>query len=75
VDSLEGVLDGVNNGELTGALSGPELSGALDTVDGLTNTELTDAVDTLPVVDSLCDQTAALTDQANLLRRRSPISA
>jgi hypothetical protein len=74
VDGLEGVLDGVRNGDLTGALStldgvtGPELSGALDTVDGLTNTELTDAVDTMPVVDSLCDQTSALTDQVNLLR-------
>lgn len=59
VDGLEGTLDGVTNGEL---------NGVVNTLDGLTKTELLETVDSLPVVDSLCQQNEELTEQVNLLQ-------
>lgn len=53
VESLENLLDGVDSGELLGAVetldgvNNAELTGAVDTLQGLTNIELTDAVETV----------------------------
>jgi hypothetical protein len=74
VDSLEGVLDGVTNGDLTGVVSkldgvtNSDLTGAVDAVAGLTNAQLLEAVGAVPVLESVCDQAASLTAQSNLLR-------
>jgi hypothetical protein len=74
LEALENVLKGVDNGDLTGAVSklnglnNGDLTGAVDTVKGLSNLDLTEAVDTLPAVDLLCTQATELTKQANLLR-------
>ena len=38
------------------------------TLQGLTNEDLTDAVDSLPAIDSLCEQSEDLTEQVNLLQ-------
>jgi hypothetical protein len=56
IDGLEGVLEGVTNGELTDALN---------TVGGIDNSELTEAVGAVPDVKSLCGQTEELNSQMN----------
>jgi hypothetical protein len=58
VQTLEGVLDGITNGDLTGMVS---------TLQGLNNEQLTGAVDALPAVESLCGQSEDLTEQVNLV--------
>jgi hypothetical protein len=74
MDSLEGVLGGVTNEELTGMVSTldgvtkGELNGTIDTVKDLTNLELTEAVDSLPAIDAVCEQNKKLTEQVNLLQ-------
>jgi hypothetical protein len=58
IDGLEKILGGLTNGDLLGAVS---------TVKGLTNTDLTETVDALPVVSSLCDQNEEMGKQINLI--------
>lgn len=58
VEALEGTLEGVTNETLTGAIA---------TVAGLTNSDLVAAVESVPVVETLCDQAAALTAQTGAL--------
>jgi hypothetical protein len=58
IDGLEKILGGLTNGDLLGAVS---------TVKGLTNTDLTETVGSLPVINSLCDQNEKLTEQINLV--------
>ena len=52
VESLEGLLDGVGKGELRGVVG---------TLDGVTNTELTEALGLAPVVEEVCSQVSGLT--------------
>lgn len=59
VEGLEELLEGVTSGDL---------SGVLGKLNGISGTELEDAVGSVPLVDQLCGQTVALTQQANLLR-------
>ncbi len=59
LEGLEGILQGVTNGDLTGAVG--KLS-------GVTGLQLNETVAALPVVDSLCTQASTLTSQADLLR-------
>jgi hypothetical protein len=59
VEGLEELLGGVANGDLAGVLS---------KLNGITGTELGDAVGVVPVVGSLCGQTTLLVEQTNLLR-------
>lgn len=58
IDGLEKILGGLTNGDLLGAVS---------TVKGLTNTNLTETVDALPLVSSLCDQNEEMAEQINLI--------
>lgn len=58
IDGLEKILGGLTNGDLLGAVS---------TVKGLTNTDLTETVDALPLVSSLCTQNEELGEQINLI--------
>lgn len=58
IEGLEKILGGLTNGDLLGAVS---------TVKGLTNTDLTETVGSLPVINSLCDQNEKLTEQINLV--------
>jgi hypothetical protein len=58
IDGLEKILGGLTNGDLLGAVS---------TVKGLTNTDLTETVDALPLVSSLCDQNEEMAEQINLI--------
>lgn len=44
-----------------------DLTGALDTLDGLTNAELLDAVDAVPVLETICGEVSGLITQSNLL--------
>jgi hypothetical protein len=73
VESLEGVLHGVTNGELTGVLStlngitNSELTGALSKLSGVSGVELTKSVEALPAVESLCTQASQLTTGVNSL--------
>lgn len=88
IDGLEKVLDGLNNGELSGVvdtvdgLTNGQLKGVVDTLDGVTKGELsgalgkldgigggqlTDVVAGLPLLDSVCTQTQAVTEQTNKL--------
>lgn len=73
LDSLEGVLDGVTNGDLTGALdtldgvTNGELVGALGKLEGIGGGELDEVVGGLPVLNTICPQTKAVTEQANKL--------
>ena len=59
VEGLEGLLNGVTGGDL---------SGVLGKLQGVTGLELDEAIGAVPVVSELCDQTDVLTDQTNLLR-------
>ncbi len=56
LEALEGVLAGVTNGDLKGMLG---------TLQGLDNEDLVGAVNAVPVVDALCEQTPELVDQVN----------
>jgi hypothetical protein len=58
VTSLESVLKGINPGELTGMLS---------KLQGISPTQLQEAVASVTKVNALCDQTKALTSQSNAL--------
>lgn len=56
VEGLEGILQGVTNGQLTGTI---------DKLTGITGLQLNETVGALPVVDSLCTQAAAVPGQIN----------
>lgn len=58
VEALEGVLQGITNGDLVGMLG---------VLQGLTNEGLTNAVDSVPATEALCEQSEQLTDQVNLV--------
>jgi hypothetical protein len=58
VQALEGILQGITNGDLTGLLA---------TLQGLDNESLTSAVNSLPATEALCEQSEALTEQVNLV--------
>lgn len=58
VESLEATLAGVSNSDLTGMLA---------TLQGVSNEGLTRAVDSLPAIESACEQSEALTKQVNLV--------
>jgi hypothetical protein len=58
VQALEGVLQGITNGNLTGMLA---------TLQGLDNEGLTSAVNSLAATEALCEQSEALTEQVNLV--------
>jgi len=59
IANLEGTLAGIGHTDLTGML---------DTLQGLDNEQLKDAVDVLPAVESLCAQSKQLAEQVNLLQ-------
>ncbi len=59
VESLEGILQGVSNEALTEALAA---------VAGLSNSELLAAVNSVPVVETLCEEVTGVIAQTNLLR-------
>lgn len=73
VDGLEDVLDGVESGDLTATIDKlsdideDDLTGVLDKLEGITEGELNEALDASELVDELCEQTSALTSQANAL--------
>lgn len=58
IESLEGILHGISNSDLTGVLA---------TLDGVNNLGLTEAVAGVPVVNSLCSQASLLTGGLNSL--------
>ncbi|HEX4731735.1 MAG TPA: hypothetical protein VH299_10725, partial [Solirubrobacterales bacterium] len=58
VTSLESVLKGINPGDLTGMLS---------KLQGISPTQLQEAVASVTKVNALCDQTKTLTSQSNAL--------
>jgi len=60
LEGLEGILNGVTH---------TDLLGAVDAVKGLNNSDLTEAVQAVPLVDQLCTQSSDLTEQANLLTK------
>jgi uncharacterized small protein (DUF1192 family) len=59
VETLEGILQGVSNEALTEALAA---------VAGLTNVELLAAVNSVPLVETLCNEVTGVIAQTNLLR-------
>jgi hypothetical protein len=71
VEGLEGVLDGLTNGDLTGAvnkltgLTGTDLTDVVGKLDGITGLQLTNAVGAVPAVTALCAQANALPGQIN----------
>lgn len=80
VEKLEGLLGGISSGQLSALpsrVSGLEdvlegvgnesLTNALDAVQGLSNSELTEAVGLAPVVETLCAQNEELAEQINLI--------
>lgn len=58
VNSLESVLQGVTNADLTGLLS---------KLQGISGAQLQEAVASVPVVKTLCTQTGKLTEQSNAM--------
>jgi len=58
IEGLEKILGGLTNGDLLNVVS---------TVKGLTNTDLTETVDALPLVSSLCTQNEEMANQINLI--------
>lgn len=60
LEGLEGVLEGITNGDLTGAVG---------KLGGLSGLQLTEAVDTLPAVGSLCSQATALTTRVGVVQQ------
>jgi hypothetical protein len=73
VEELENVLDGLDNTQLLNTVDAVKgldngvLTDAVEAVEGLTHSELNEAVKSLPAVESLCEQTPELAEQANLL--------
>jgi hypothetical protein len=58
VEALEGILQGITNGDLTGMLA---------TLNGVTNPELQSAIGSVPLVEEVCGQTEELTGRSNAL--------
>jgi hypothetical protein len=58
VEALEGILQGITNGDLTGMLA---------TLSGVTNPELLGAIGSVPLVEEVCGQTEELTGRSNAL--------
>jgi hypothetical protein len=58
VEALEGVLQGITNGDLTGMLA---------TLNGVTNPQLQSAIGSVPLVEEVCEQTEELTGRSNAL--------
>jgi hypothetical protein len=58
VQALEGILQGITNGDLTGMLA---------TLNGVTNPELLNAIGSVPLVEEVCSQTEELTGRSNAL--------
>lgn len=58
IDGLEKILGGLTNGDLLGAVN---------TVKGLTNSDLNETVDSLPLVSALCAQNEEMGEQINLI--------
>jgi hypothetical protein len=58
VNALEGVLKGISNGDLTGLLS---------KLQGVSGTQLQEAVRNIASVSALCTQAKALTEQSNVV--------
>jgi hypothetical protein len=58
VEALEGILQGITNGDLTGMLA---------TLNGVTNPELLNAIGSVALVEEVCEQTEELTGQSNAL--------
>jgi hypothetical protein len=65
IASLNVKIDGLE--ETLGGLTKGDLLGAVNTVKGLTNTDLTETVDALPLVSALCTQNEELAEQINLI--------
>lgn len=78
LDALEGVLGGLDKGDLLGLvnkvtnleglLSGIEpgdLTGALGVLDGVTNADLLETIGALPLLGQVCSQTSGLTSALN----------
>jgi hypothetical protein len=58
VEALEGILQGITNGDLMGLLA---------TLNGVTNPELLSAIGAVPLVEEVCGQTEELTGRSNAL--------
>lgn len=58
VEALEGILQGITNGDLTGMLA---------TLNGVTNPALLSAIGSVPLVEEVCGQTEELTGRSNAL--------
>lgn len=58
MQALEGILQGITNGDLTGMLA---------TLNGVTNPELLNAIGSVPLVEEVCSQTEELTGRSNAL--------
>jgi hypothetical protein len=58
VEALEGVLQDITNGDLTGMLA---------TLSGVTNPELQSAIGSVPLIEEVCGQTEELTGRSNAL--------
>lgn len=58
VEALEGILQGITNGDLTGMLA---------TLDNVTNPQLLNAIGAVPLVEEVCVQTEELTGRSNAL--------
>ena len=58
VQALEGVLQGITNGDLTGMLA---------TLNEVTNPQLLSAINAVPLVEEVCGQTEELTGRSNAL--------
>jgi hypothetical protein len=71
VEGLEGLLQGVTNGDLTSTvgklsgITGPELTETVGKLNGISGPQLTETVGALPVVSSLCAQASSLPTQVN----------
>jgi hypothetical protein len=58
VEALEGILQGITNGDLTGMLA---------TLGNVTNPQLLSAIGAVPLVEEVCGQTEELTGRSNAL--------
>lgn len=58
VETLEGILQGITNGDLSGMLA---------TLDGVTNPQLLNAIGSVALTEEVCAQTEELTGQSNAL--------
>jgi hypothetical protein len=62
VTQLEGVLTGITNGDLLGAITNAAK------LNGISTQQLTDAIDAVATVDALCTQMSTVTTQLNSVR-------